>query len=165
MQSQLRNYFKFNTMKRLIIPLLFVFWGATAYATTLRVEHIQSSEFAVMVQTIGKLIINGTTLEFYDRQGSLIYSAGMETIGAITFEDEAEALDNVFTTDRYVVFPNPTTSTLTVKNLDPSATMRLYSTSGQLIKSVVGNTMDVENVSAGTYLLQCENQIVKIIKQ
>jgi len=163
--TQSVNYFKFNTMKRLIIPLLFVCWAATSFATTLRVEQIQSSDFTIMVQTIGKLVINGTTLKFYDRQGTLIHSADMETIGAIFFEESSTAIDNVFTSDRYMVYPNPTASTLIVKGLDSSATLRLYSTSGQLVKSVVGNTMDVENISAGTYLLQCENQIVKIIKQ
>ncbi len=152
-------------MKKLIFPLIFVCWAATSYATTLRVEQIQASDFAVTVQTIGKLVINGTTLEFYDRQGTLIHSAGMETIGAITFEDTSTAIDNVFTGDRFIVYPNPTTSTLTVKGLDPSATLRLYSTNGQLVKSVVGNTMNVKNVSNGIYILQCENQIVKIIKQ
>jgi len=36
-------------MKKLIIPLVLVCWTATLHATTLRVEQIQSSDFAVMV--------------------------------------------------------------------------------------------------------------------
>ena len=152
-------------MKKHLLLFLFVCWIATLHATTLRVEQIQSSDFTIMVQTIGKLVINGMTLEFYDRQGSLLYSVDMASIGVLSFEGSSTAIDNVFTSNRYVVYPNPVTSILMVKDLDSSATLRLYSTSGQLIKSVQGNTMNVENVPTGTYLLQCENQIVEIIKQ
>lgn len=152
-------------MKKRIILFLLVCWAAGLQAMTLRVEQIQASDFVVTIQTIGKLVINGTTLEFYDRQGTLLHSADMSTIGALTFDDTPTAVDNMFTSEKYAVYPNPTTATLTVNGLDASATLRLYSTSGQLIRSVVGNTMNVEDVPAGTYLLQCENQIVKIIKQ
>ena len=152
-------------MKKLIIPLVLLCWTATLRATTLRVEQIQSSDFAVMVQTIGKLVFNGTTIEFYDRKGTLLHSADVATIGAISFDDTPTSIDNVLTSDRYVVYPNPTTSTLTVKDIDSSTTLRLYSTNGQLVKTAEGPTMNVETIPAGTYLLQCENQIVKIIKQ
>ena len=152
-------------MKKLLSLLLFVGWACSAQALSLRVEQIQASDYTVAVQTIGKLVINGTTLEFYDRQGALLYSADMTAIGAITFEESTVALENVFTSDRFVVYPNPTSTSLTVKGLTESATMRLYGLDGQLVQSVIGNTMNVEKIPAGTYLLQCENQIVKIIKQ
>lgn len=152
-------------MKRLIIPFLFVCCTTVSYSTTLRVEQIQASDFTIMVQKIGKIVIKGTALEFYDHQGSLLYSADMSSVGVLAFENTAAAIDNVFVGSRYVVYPNPTAATLTVNELDASATLRLYSVDGQLLKSVIGNTMNVEDVPAGTYLLQCENQIVKIIKQ
>ena len=151
-------------MRKTLILFLFVCLTCGLHATQLRVEQIEASDFTVMVEKIGKLVINGTTLEFYDRQGELLYTSDMSSVKALTF-DASVGVENVFVGDRYVVYPNPTNSMLTVKGLDESVTLRLYSLDGQFIKSVTGPTMNVENVANGTYLLQCENQIVKIIKQ
>ena len=152
-------------MKKTLLFLLFTCLTCSVHALTLRVEQIQASDFSVMVKTIGKIVINGTTLEFYDRQGALLHSADMTTIGALTFEESTVPIDNVFVSDKYVVYPNPTSTSLIVKGLNETAILRLYSMDGQLITTAVGPTMNVEQVPAGNYLLQCENQIVKIIKQ
>ena len=154
-------------MKKLLLLCLLLFYAAANYAVTLRVEQMQASDFAVQVQKIGKLIINGTSLEFYDRQGTLLYSTDMATIGVLAFNDDdgVTAVETFFDNDKYIVYPNPTYSSLIVRGVESSIPLRLYSTDGLLIKTVVGNTMNMEDVPAGTYLLQCDNQIVKIIKQ
>ena len=151
-------------MRKTLILFLFVCLTCSLHATQLHVEQIEASDFTVMVEKIGKLVINGTTLEFYDRQGELLYTSDMSSVKALTF-DASVGIENVMVGDRYVVFPNPTSTSVTVKGLNESVTLRLYSLDGQFIKSVTGPTMNMENVANGTYLLQCENQIVKIIKQ
>lgn len=154
-------------MRKIVLSFLFICLTCSAHALSLRVEQIQAADYIIAVQTIGKLVINGTTLDFYDRQGALLYSTDMTSVGALTFEDTADqtAVSNMFVSDRYVVYPNPTSAMLIVEGVNEFTVLRLYSTDGHLVKSVIGATMNVEDVPNGTYLLQCENQLVKIIKQ
>jgi len=151
-------------MKKLL-TLLLLFCGVSgAMATTLHVEQLNSSDFAIAVLKIGKIVINGTTLEFYDRQGNALYTSDMASVGAVTFEQTPQSLLNI-DADRYTVYPNPTHSILMVNGLEENTTLRLYNLDGQLIKSATGTAINVDDVPAGNYLLQFENQIVKIIKQ
>jgi len=150
------------------------------------------------VKQIGKLIINGTKLEFYDRQGEKIYTSDMQKVSVMTFDPVAEksdpnditpdpgeggdpqpgdegkeddnanqALESVFAGEEqpFLVYPNPSNSILMVNGADSQTVLRLYSLDGRLIKKTVGATMNVEEVPNGDYLLQCKNQIFKIIKQ
>lgn len=186
-------------MKKFFALFVFCFgWLCMLNATTLHVEQLQGSDFAMAVKQIGKLIINGSKLEFYDRQGEKIYTSDIQKVSVMTFDPVAEtsdpnaitpsdpgdpndpnkpggneddnanqALENVFAGEAqpFMVYPNPANSILIVNGADEQAILRLYSLDGRLIKKAVGATMNVEEVPNGDYLLQCENQIFKIIKQ
>lgn len=64
-----------------------------AGATTLHVEQLQGSDFAMAVKQIGKLVINGSKLEFYDRQGEKIYTSDIQKVSVMTFDPVAETSD------------------------------------------------------------------------
>ena len=146
-------------------------------ATMLHVEQVQGSDFAMAIKQIGKLIINGSKLEFYDRQGEKLYTSDIQQVSVMTFDPVAEtsdpndnanqALENVFADDAqpFMVYPNPANSILIVNGADEQTVIRLYSLDGRLIKKATGAAMNVEEIPNGDYLLQCENQIFKIIKQ
>lgn len=168
-----------------------------AFAATLHVEQLQGTDFVMAVKQIGKLVISGSKLVFYDRQGEKLYTADMQKLPVVTFDTEAEttdptgldpvtpgsdpddpsnpdgddnpdqAIETIFAgdKDRIVVYPNPTSSMLIVSGASDRTTLRLYSLDGRLFKKAVGTTMNVEEVPNGNYLLQCENQLFKIIKQ
>ena len=147
---------------------------AMSFATTLHVEQLQGEEFALAIKQIGKLVIKGTKIEFYDRQGTLLHTSDIEDVPVMTFDQnseeqdfsEEEAVENVFGgKEVYSVYPNPSSTAVLINGLSGEATLRLYNLDGQLIKTVVGTSMNVEDVPSGNYLLQCENQIIKIIKQ
>jgi len=59
-------------------------------ATTLHVEQLYGAEFAMAVKEIGKLVINGTKLEFYNHQGEMLYTSDMSKMTAITFDAVSE---------------------------------------------------------------------------
>ena len=81
-------------------------------------------------------------------------------------EEEQEAVENVFGgKELYSVYPNPSSTAVMINGLSSETTLRLYNLDGQLIKTVSGTSINVEDVPSGNYLLQCENQIIKIIKQ
>ena len=153
--------------RKLLLCFLCVAWMGLS-ATTLRVEQLNETDFGIAVQTIGKIVINGTTLEFYDRQGAILYSSSMEEVSAITFTDVstdlAQSIHDANQT-QYSVYPNPAHALLTVDGLKEPTTLRLYSLEGQVVKVETGTQMHVESVPNGQYFLQFNNQIVKIIKQ
>ena len=198
----MKNFSKINralAAKKKLFSIFFISfcWICCVNATTLHVENLQGNDFAMAVKQIGKLIINGTTLQFYDRQGDLLYTSDMSTVSVMTFDEEAEssdpndlnpsdppepsnptnptnpeepsdqAIDNVQDgkTPYYTAYPNPTNTMVIINGLAGETTLRLYSLEGQLIKKSVGTTMNMEDVPNGDYLLQCESQIIKIIKQ
>jgi len=185
-------------MKKIISLFVLCCCWCLVGATTLHIEQLQGADFAMAVKQIGKLIINGTKLEFYDRQGEKIYTSDMQKVSVMTFDPVAEksdpnditpdpgeggdpqpgdegkeddnanqALESVFAGEEqpFLVYPNPSNSILMVNGADSQTVLRLYSLDGRLIKKTVGATMNVEEVPNGDYLLQCKNQIFKIIKQ
>ncbi|MBO4666148.1 MAG: T9SS type A sorting domain-containing protein [Paludibacteraceae bacterium] len=161
-------------MKKLLTLLMIASFAVMSFATTLHVEQLQGEDFALAVKQIGKLVIKGSKIEFYDRQGNLLHTSDIEDVPVMTFDQNAEeqefeggeAVENVFGgTLNYTVYPNPSSTAVMINGLSAETTLRLYNLDGQLIKTVIGTSINVEDVPAGNYLLQCENQIIKIIKQ
>ena len=178
-------------MKKFFALFIFCFgWLWFVQATTLHVEQLEGSDFIVAVKQIGKLIINGSKLEFYDRSGAKLYTSEITQVHVMTFDPVSEtsnpgtssgggtpggnsdenadqAIEDLFAAENpaFVVYPNPVDAILMVKGASDQTILRLYSIDGRLIKKAVGAMMNVEDVANGDYLLQCENQIFKIIKQ
>lgn len=67
------------------------------------------------------------------------------------------------------VYPNPTTNTLTINGIEHNTTARIYTTNGQLLQAVSlfegSNTLSVESLGVGTYLLQINTHVIRFIKQ
>lgn len=163
-------------MKKAIFLFIFSFsCMCCAIATTLHVEQLNSSDLDLAVKQIGKFVIKGKTVEFYDRQGTLLHS--FETGGSLvmTFDEVAEETDfgteeqgfeSLFHSETtYSIYPNPTSTAIMVNGLEKPTMLRLYSLEGKLIKSAVGTSINVTDIPDGNYLLQCENQILRVIKQ
>ena len=149
---------------RKILLILLCFTCMSASAVTLHVEQLNSADFELAVYKIGKIVIQGETLVFYDRHGQVLEETPIANMGALTFTEEQEGLYNV-NDPRYVVYPNPTNSLLMVKGLSEPTTLRLYSLDGNIVKTEKGTEMHMDNVPTGQYFLQFNTNIVKIIKQ
>lgn len=149
---------------RKILLILLCFACMSASAVTLHVEQLNSADFELAVYKIGKIVIQGETLVFYDRQGQVLEETPIANMGALTFTEEQEGLYNV-NDPRYVVYPNPTNSLLMVKGLSEPTTLRLYSLDGNIVKTEKSTEMHMDNVPTGQYFLQFNTNIVKIIKQ
>ena len=65
---------------------------------------------------------------------------------------------------RVYVYPNPVASTLYVNGVPDETLLKVYNLSGQCVQTDTGNSIWVQNLPQGTYLLQINNQIVKFIK-
>lgn len=75
------------------------------------------------------------------------------------------ALNAISTSDKYKVYPNPVTETLNVSGVTENDKITLYNTVGSLIKSDVGNKMDISELASGLYFLKINNNhTIKILK-
>ena len=86
--------------------------------------------------------------------------------GELYFGNESESFESLFHSETgYSIYPNPASTAIVVNGLEAPTTLRLYSLEGQLIKSAVGTSINVTDIPDGNYLLQCENQVLRVIKQ
>ena len=58
-------------MKKIILYVLLCCFGLSVSATTLRVEQLAAADYELAVQTIGKIVIEGTSLEVQKYQKRL----------------------------------------------------------------------------------------------
>ena len=67
---------------------------------------------------------------------------------------------------KVTVFPNPTTGKVYIRtNANTTPQVKLYSLQGMLLLNTTGNEVDLSRFANGIYILQVDNQRVKIVKQ
>ncbi len=69
---------------------------------------------------------------------------------------------------RYSIYPNPTSDQLHIRGIETQTQVTLFDLQGRTIVSSIlqkDGTINITNVTAGTYVLQVGNETVKIIKQ
>ena len=91
----------------------------------------------------------------------------MENIIKITFSNTQPiptATDDA-QPNTVIVYPNPTHEVLCVQGIPDDATLRVYSTTGQLLTTAQGTQINVSQLPQGTYLLQIGTQVMRFIKE
>lgn len=63
------------------------------------------------------------------------------------------------------VFPNPVQHELRIAGVEESAELTVYNLNGQCVLQSIGKSLDVSLLSANTYFLKVNNQILKFIKK
>lgn len=91
-------------------------------------------------------------------QTSFLSMSGSLYIDNMTLIDAGTALQQTDQAGELMFYPNPATNVVKIMNLDVSAAaeLQLYSLSGTMVKSGTGNTMNVSDVAAGTYILRAK---------
>lgn len=145
-----------------------------AVATDLVVSPLQGSAYRRALATIGKVVYDGDSLYLYDHSGAMLYKERLSHVQQLAYsdgDDPATGMTESRTGSKQLrVFPNPTASTLLVEGIFAGGgLLRLYNSQGQLVKTTTAvaerTTLDVSDLPAGTYLLLCEGDAFKIIKE
>ncbi len=119
------------------------------------------------IAAIGKWVFVDDRVQLLDHNGYLLGEEYMENIIKITFSntppvptstDEAQP-------GTVIVYPNPTHEMLCVQGVPDDITLRVYSTTGQLLATAHGTQIDVSQLPQGTYLLQLGTQVIRFIKE
>ncbi|MGN0235948.1 MAG: T9SS type A sorting domain-containing protein [Paludibacteraceae bacterium] len=158
---------------------LFLCWMAVAFvtqamATNLVVKPLSGTDYRRELATIGKVVYHGDSLYLYDSFGTVLYKEQLAKVQQLTYSeggDPTTGMEDVQSdATRLRVYPNPAAESLVLEGVqDADAQARLYNQQGQLVQSaVVGEgrtTLDVSGLPAGTYLLLCNGEAFKIIKE
>ncbi len=155
-------------MKKKFILFVSLLCSLPLIADRLTIHYYSGSERSENIATIGKMVFDGDEVQLFDYSGNLLGSAeNMENIRKITFTEEAPtptATDNA-QGNTLAVYPNPTHDVLCVQGVEDDATLRIYSTKGQLLTTAQGTQVSVSDLPAGTYLLQVGAQVIRFVKQ
>ena len=119
------------------------------------------------IATIGKWIFVEDRIRLIDHEGYLLGEEYMENIIKISFSSTPSVPTSVDDahSNTVVVYPNPTHEVLCVQGVPDDVTLRIYSTTGQLLATAQGIRIDVSYLPSGTYLLQIGVQVLQFIKE
>ncbi|MGN0235630.1 MAG: T9SS type A sorting domain-containing protein [Paludibacteraceae bacterium] len=162
--------------------------GVQAMATNLVVKPLSGTDYRRELATIGKVVYHGDSLYLYDSFGTLLYREQLAKVQQLTYSEGGDPTTGMEDVQSGAggavrVFPNPTASVLIMEvgsevysdgigsrtQEQNDQTARLYNRQGQLLKTAsltaARTTLDVSDLPAGTYLLLCNGEAFKIIKE
>ncbi len=119
------------------------------------------------ITAIGKWVFVDDRIRLIDHEGYLLGEEYMENIIKITFSSTPPvptATDDA-QPGTVIVYPNPTHEVLCVQGIPDDATLRVYSTTGQLLVTAQGTQINVSQLPQGTYLLQIGTQVMRFFKE
>ena len=137
-------------------------------ADRLTVEHRYfGADRTEDITAIGKWVFVDDRIQLIDHEGYLLGEEYMENIIKITFSNMPPvptATDDA-QPGMVIVYPNPTHEVLCVQGIPDDATLRIYSTAGQLLATAQGTQINVSHLPCGTYLLQIGTQVLRFVKE
>lgn len=137
-------------------------------ADRLVVEHRDASaDYTEGIAAIGKWVFVDDRVQLIDHNGYLLGEEYMENIVKITFSETSPVPTSTDETQSsmVIVYLNPTHEMLCVQGVPDNITLRVYSTTGQLLTTAQGTKIDVSHLPQGTYLLQIGIQVLRFIKE
>mgnify|MGYP002521356641 FL=1 len=137
-------------------------------ADRLVVEHRDASaDCTEDIAAIGKWVFVNNRIQLLDHNGYLLGEEYMENIIKITFSETSPVPTSTdeAQSGTVIVYPNPTHEMLCVQGVPDDITLRVYSTTGQLLTTAQGTQINVGHLPCGTYLLQIGTQVLRFIKE
>ncbi|MGN0235575.1 MAG: T9SS type A sorting domain-containing protein [Paludibacteraceae bacterium] len=147
--------------------------GVQAMATNLVVKPLSGADYRRELATIGKVVYHGDSLYLYDSFGTVLYREQLTKVQQLAYSEGGDPTTGMEDAQsdaiRLRIYPNPAAETLVLEGLPATSEQaRLYNQQGQLLKTVAltaaRTTLDVSDLPAGTYLLLCNGEAFKIIK-
>lgn len=160
------NYHFFSKVSFIFLMFIGVF---TFAQTGVKIKYYTGTEQGFNVSSSGKLYFSGDNLLVKSEANSTETSIPVSIIQKITFTDEVLATQEIGANKSNLqLYPNPSTNYIRIKSESKSLTVKIYSTSGQLVLS--GNYKSDEDINvykfnAGVYLVQANGVTIKFIKK
>lgn len=136
-----------------------------------RLQLLTQQEQLETAQTLGKMVFAGDKLLVYDLQDNLILETGLSTdlVMLINAEDHNVTLRPNSSEEVNYDVNTAIDNTLVFNGVPAGAKIRIYTMNGVLVKQTVATeqttTLPMDDMPAGTYVLQINNTILKLLKQ
>lgn len=161
--------------KKVFISLLIMFLSINnAYSEMfIKLELLSNEEYNKSLFIIGKILIDKDVLSLYDRNNYLLAEQNLNEVKEISFTKDINTTtptkdETISTKPQIIIYPNPTENTLIINGTNENDIIRIYSIDGNLLfqenSNTTKRTLNVNELSSGTYLLQVGINIVKFIK-
>ena len=157
-----------NTMNKRFILFACLLCSFPLIADRLTVQHRDASaDCTEDIAAIGKWVFVNNRIQLLDHNGYLLGEEYMENIIKITFSETSPVPTSTdeAQSSTVIVYPNPTHEMLCVQGVPDDITLRVYSTTGQLLTTAQGTKIDVSHLPQGTYLLQLGTQVIRFMKE
>ena len=160
--------FKKRTML-LFLCLLSVF-ALFAAVNKITVVYLSDQEQEFELKKLGHLELVDGNMIIVDKAGNKLHETKISDVKRIVVPNGSLGtnVDNAETLSM-VVYPNPAMDVLLVQGMELGDVLRVYTTDGVLVKSVVVDSevaqINVSDLPLGTYLMQSSNKVVKFIKE
>ena len=139
----------------------------------MKLELLSNEEYNKSLFIIGKILIDKDVLSLYDRNNYLLAEQNLNEVKEISFTKDINTTtptkdETISTKPQIIIYPNPTENTLIINGTNENDIIRIYSIDGNLLfqenSNTTKRTLNVNELSSGTYLLQVGINIVKFIK-
>ncbi len=157
-----------NTMNKRFILFVCLLCSFPLMADRLTVQHKYfGTDRTEDIAAIGKWVFVDDRVQLLDYNGYLLGEEYMENIIKITFSETSPVPTSTdeAQSSTVIVYPNPTHEMLCVQGVPDDTTLRVYSTTGQLLTTAQGTKIDVSHLPQGTYLLQIGTRVIRFIKE
>lgn len=157
-------------MKKLFTLLIFTCFASILFGSKeyIIIEYFSAEQQELELKQISTIEFTSKYIYFLDRSGEEIASKKIENVRKISFVEGETAVDDVDDISM-IVYPNPTMDALFVQGLNKGDVVRIYTLDGTLVKTQTVEDellqISVEDIAAGSYLLQSNTNVVKFIKK
>ena len=161
----------------LLVPLL------TQAGSMVQIKRLNQQELLEEATKLGKTTFENGRINVYDINGQLLLQVSLTEQTTIVInndyvsitdengqEQEIELVTDLQDPESSIrIYPNPTVDYVFIDGASLGATLRLISLDGQVIKNIVITeshmVLPVSDLANGSYLLQVNQSILKLLKQ
>ena len=153
-----------------LVLVALLLMGTTSWADeysylTIQKNDASNSETSVALASLSKITFSNGSLILSNAYGTTIGTYNLSELNKMFFASQATAIENISTDKMSIALQE---GVLRISS-DPGSNIRLYQTSGVLVKSFSSSASESEiNMSSlpkGIYLLRINNQVKKILNR
>ena len=132
-------------------------------------QVISGGDLQVAISSLGKLTFTDESVCLVSTSGEELACEPRSNVKSISFVKTQTGLTNVQEREQITIFPNPTADLLHIQGIETPTTVRIFDLQGKICKTFSINelehTCNIADIPQGTYYLQINTQIVKLIKK
>lgn len=155
-------------MKKLLtFVMLFTAMLVSAQTDKITIEFLDAEQQVYELSKIHKFVLEDGKFKVVDNTKQVISEVEISSLNKIIFDVSTgvRPVEEI----KFDVYPNPTADEVTIHGVEAGAVIRLFTIDGRMLSNTVADNenvnVSVSTLPAGTYLLQVNGNVVKIIKQ